>query len=429
MSLVMVKCVNNLVMSLAIIFTTMYLTDEKIKLISINTIFWIFISVVPSLIFYVPSYNIIFNIFSFFCLVLLVNNLFSINLMSSSVIVMYFIILSIIPDLVVSSIVINFLNYNQLINNLLVLLITNFSVSIITYFLFKIPLITKLTNNSIIKISKPKYKNMILYAILSFFSIGIAYYSITDIFKPTHTYFIINLLALFLATLVFVYISELIKYNQLEDKNAILYECMKNIENYQEEQDLKIHEYKNQLSKVTALTNDRLVLEKLEEILNVDLTTDVYLLGKLKNLPKGELKSLIYYKMLIANKENIKLSISVTKLDENNYRFTSEQEKSLSHLIGIFFDNAIEAAKTSDEKKVLFEIYDSNLGITFLIENSFSGNIDINEIDKKGFTTKGEGHGNGLHFAKKIVNKRIGIYTRKLVENNHFIQKIIIEKE
>ena len=429
MSLVIVKCINNLIMSLAIIFTTMYLTDERIKLISINTIFWIFISVVPSLIFYVPRYNIIFNVFSFFCLVLLVNNLFSINLMSSSVIVMYFIILSIIPDLVVSSIVINFLNYNQLINNFLVLLITNLFVSIIAYLLFKIPLITRLTNNSIIKISKSKYKNIILYAILSFFSIGIAYYSITDIFQPTHTYFIINLLALFLATLVFVYISELIKYNQLEDKNAVLYECMKNIENYQEEQDLKIHEYKNQLSKLTALTNDRLVLEKLEEILNVDLTTDVYLLGKLKNLPKGELKSLIYYKMLIANKENIELSINVTKLAENNYRFTREQEKSLSHLIGIFFDNAIEAAKSSDEKKILFEIYDSNLGITFLIENSFNGNIDLNKIDKKGFTTKGEGHGNGLHFAKKIVNKRIGIYTRKLIENNNFIQKIIIKKE
>lgn len=429
MSLVIVKCINSLIMSLAIIFTTMYLTDEKIKLLSINTVFWIFISISPCFVFYDPGYNMIFTIFSFLCLVLLVNNLFNINVMSSSIIVMYFIILSILPDLVVSSIVINFLDYNQLINNLFVFFITNFSVSIITCFLFRIPFITKLTNNSIIKISKSKYKNIVLYAVLSFTSIGIAYYSITGIFHPTHTYFIINLLALFLIVLVFVYVGELIKYNQLEDKNAILYECMKNIENYQEEQDLKIHEYKNQLSKITALTSDRIVLEKLEEILNVDLTTDVYLLGKLKNVPKGELKSLIYYKMLIANKENLKLSISVTKLDKDSYKFTREQEKSLSNLIGIFFDNAIEAAKESSEKKLLFEIYNSNLGVTFLIENSFSGNIDINKMDKKGFTTKGKGRGNGLHFAKKIINKNIGIYTRKLIENNCFVQKIIIKKE
>ena len=170
-------------------------------------------------------------------------------------------------------------------------------------------------------------------------------------------------------------------------------------------------------------------IEKLEEILNVDLTTDMYLLGKIKNMPKGELKSLIYYKMLVANKENINLSISVTKLDSNVYKFTKEQEKSLSHLIGIFFDNAIEAAKDSDKKEILFEIYDSNLGITFLIQNSFVGNLDINKIDKKEFTTKGVGHGNGLHFAKKIVSKNIGIHTRKVVENNFFIQKIIIEKK
>ena len=204
---------------------------------------------------------------------------------------------------------------------------------------------------------------------------------------------------------------------------------MKNIENYQEEQDLKIHEYKNQLSRITAITDDKAVLEKIEEILNVDLTTDVYLLSKLKYMPKGELKSLIYYKLLIANKENIKLSISITELNKDCYKFSTRQEKSLTNLIGIFFDNAIEAAKVSDKKEVAFEIYDSNLGLTFLIENSFNGQIDINKIDRKGFTTKGKGHGNGLHLAKKIISKNIGIHTRRLVTNNNFVQKIIIEKE
>lgn len=429
MSLVIVKCVNNLVMSLAIIFTTMYLTDEKIKLISINTIFWILISIAPCFVFYAPGYNMLFTIFSFLCLVLLINHLFSINVMSSSVIVMYFIILSIIPDLVSSSIVVNFVNYDQLLGNPLIILIVNLLISIITYYSFRIPFIARLTQNSIKKINKSKHKNIILYVVFSFIAISIACYSIVDIYKPTNTYFIINLIAIILASLVFAYIGELIKYEQLQDKNNILYECMKNIESYQEEQDLKIHEYKNQLSKITSITKDKAVLEKLEEILNVDLTTDMYLLGKIKNMPKGELKSLIYYKMLVANKENINLSISVTKLDSNVYKFTKEQEKSLSHLIGIFFDNAIEAAKDSDKKEILFEIYDSNLGITFLIQNSFVGNLDINKIDKKEFTTKGVGHGNGLHFAKKIVSKNIGIHTRKVVENNFFIQKIIIEKK
>lgn len=429
MSLVIVKCINNLIMSLAIIFTTMYLTDEKIKFLSINTVFWIFISISPCFVFYDPGYNMIFTIFSFLCLVLLVNNLFNINVMSSSTIVIYFIILSIIPDLVASSIIINYLNYNQLCNSFLILFISNFFVSIATYCLFKIPFIKRIANNSIEKVNKFENKNIILYVIISFFAICVACYSIIEIYKPTKIYFAINVVAIILAVLVFIYISELIKYNQLKIRNKVLYECMKNIENYQEEQDLKIHEYKNQLSRITAITDDKAVLEKIEEILNVDLTTDVYLLSKLKYMPKGELKSLIYYKLLIASKENIKLSISITELNKDCYKFSTRQEKSLTNLIGIFFDNAIEAAKVSDKKEVAFEIYDSNLGLTFLIENSFNGQIDINKIDRKGFTTKGKGHGNGLHLAKKIISKNIGIHTRRLVTNNNFVQKIIIEKE
>lgn len=429
MSLVIVKCINNLIMSLAIIFTTMYLTDEKIKFLSINTVFWIFISISPCFVFYDPGYNMIFTIFSFLCLVLLVNNLFNINVMSSSTIVIYFIILSIIPDLVASSIIINYLNYNQLCNSFLILFISNFFVSIATYCLFKIPFIKRIANNSIEKVNKFENKNIILYVIISFFAICVACYSIIEIYKPTKIYFAINVVAIILAVLVFIYISELIKYNQLKIRNKVLYECMKNIENYQEEQDLKIHEYKNQLSRITAITDDKAVLEKIEEILNVDLTTDVYLLSKLKYMPKGELKSLIYYKLLIASKENIKLSISITELNKDCYKFSARQEKSLTNLIGIFFDNAIEAAKVSDKKEVAFEIYDSNLGLTFLIENSFNGQIDINKIDRKGFTTKGKGHGNGLHLAKKIIIKNIGIHTRRLVTNNNFVQKIIIEKE
>lgn len=429
MSLVIVKCINNLIMSLAIIFTTMYLTDEKIKLLSINTVFWVLISISPCFVFYAPGYNMIFTIFSFLCLVLLVNNLFNINIMSSSTIVIYFIILSIIPDLVASSIIINYLNYNQLCNSFFVLFISNFFVSITTYCLFKFPFIRRIANNSIEKVNKFENKNIILYVIISFFAICVACYSIIEIYKPTKIYFAINVVAIILAILVFIYISELIKYNQLKIRNKVLYECMQNIENYQEEQDLKIHEYKNQLSRITAITDDKAVLEKIEEILNVDLTADVYLLSKLKYMPKGELKSLIYYKLLIASKESIKLSISITELNKDCYKFNTRQEKSLTNLIGIFFDNAIEAAKVSDKKEIVFEIYDSNLGLTFLIENSFNGQIDINKIDRKGFTTKGKGHGNGLHLAKKIISKNIGIHTRKLVTNNNFVQKIIIEKE
>ena len=153
-------------------------------------------------------------------------------------------------------------------------------------------------------------------------------------------------------------------------------------------------------------------------------------MGKIKNVPKGELKSLIYYKLLVAKRENVNISIDVSSdLTDENYKFNKKQEKSLSHLIGISFDNAIEAAKDSKEKELFLEIYETSVGMTFSITNTFSGVIDTDKIGQLGYTTKGENHGKGLHFMKKIVEERIGLYTRTMISEKYFTQKIIIDKK
>ena len=160
------------------------------------------------------------------------------------------------------------------------------------------------------------------------------------------------------------------------------------------------------------------------------MTADTYLLGKIKNIPKGELKSLIYYKFLVASKENLKLFINVSsEINTKSYKFSKSQYRILSNLIGIFFDNAIEASKESKERELYFEIYDSNIGLTFLISNTYKEKIDLSKIGTKGYTTKGGSHGKGLYLAKKLLNKKNNISTRTVINGNQFVQKIIIEKE
>ena len=85
--------------------------------------------------------------------------------------------------------------------------------------------------------------------------------------------------------------------------------------------------------------------------------------------------------------------------------------------------------KESKEKELFFEIYDSNVGLTFLISNTYRNNVDLESIGVKGYTTKGKNHGKGLHLAGKIVNNSTDLYTRTIVDSNHFTQKIIIKKE
>ena len=425
-----IKCFNTLVINIFLILSVQRLLKEKVLLFNFKTIFWLLFSLVPCTLFYNSGYSFVFTILSVVFLSITIERLFCIELYECVILTLSFMILSIIPDLLFSLFVVNFYNYETIRNTPYIFILTNFVISISTYFLYNYTFIGKKILNNIENFKKIKQLNIIIYVIMAFVSIGAVYYLARDIYKPTISYFITNIVISTFIGLIYIYVCQLFKSNQLEAKNNILYECMRNIESYQEEQDLKIHEYKNQLSKIPAITDDKEVINKIEEILNVDLSEDIYLLGKIKNIPKSELKSLIYYKLLVAKKDNIKLLINVfPELSNERYNFSRSQEKTISNIIGVFFDNAIEGAKSSKEKELSLEIYDSNLGMTFSISNTFSGKINLEKLGNKGYTTKGKNHGNGLHFVKKMLNKKNGIFTRTIVNNNHFTQKIIIEKE
>lgn len=416
MSSIVVRCINNLVMILAIILTTQNITNKKVKLFSIRTIFWIGVTFLPCLIFVDGGYNLLFTTLSLLFFSFSLKNIFQIDFSETMFLTLCFMIASILPDLIFCMIGMNFINYSTLIDNQTVTIFTNLLTSLFTTSLFRIPAISKFLSTAQKHLRDVKYKDLIIFVLIASVAIGIAYYIIVELYKPTKFYFTTNVIIIIMIMLIFIYMLKVIKYDQLKSRNNVLYECMKNIESYQEKQDLKIHEYKNQLSKITAITTDEKIIDKIEEILDVDLTADTYLLGKIKNIPKGELKSLIYYKLLVAKRENVNLSIDISSdLTDENYEFNKRQEKSLSHLIGISFDNAIEAARDSKERELFLEIYETSVGMTFSITNTFSGNVDLNKIGQLGYTTKGENHGKGLHFMKKIVENKIGLYTRTII--------------
>lgn len=337
MSSIVVRCINNLVMILAIILTTQSITNKKVNLFSIRTIFWICVTFLPCFLFLEPGYNFVFTMLSFSFFSFSLKNIFQFDILKGMIISIDFIIISIIPDLLISFILGSFFNYDQIKSSLILMTTSNLLVSIITSLLLCLPFFKRLIVNSFHRIIDSNHKNSALYAIMSFIAIGMIYYIAIALYRVEVYYMVTNIIILIFIFLVFAYMIEIIKYDQLKIKNDTLYECMKNIENY--------------------------------------------------------------------------------------------QEKSLSHLIGISFDNAIEAAKDSKEKELFLEIYETSVGMTFSITNTFSGVIDTNKIGQLGYTTKGENHGKGLHFMKKIVEERIGLYTRTMISEKYFTQKIIIDKK
>ena len=136
----------------------------------------------------------------------------------------------------------------------------------------------------------------------------------------------------------------------------------------------------------------------------------------------------MYYKLVIAqkNKINLTVDVSIKKRSILN-KLSEKQVRDLCKLIGIYFDNAIEAARETKNKQVLVEIYKLKDRINIVFSNTFNNNI-LDKRYEKGVSSKGKGHGNGLHFANTLISKNKWLEEKQEIIDKYYIQKISILK-
>lgn len=130
----------------------------------------------------------------------------------------------------------------------------------------------------------------------------------------------------------------------------------------------------------------------------------------LYKLPSG-LKGIVYYKMA-SIKDNDVIYYKVCKI------------------MGILIDNAVEASINSKEKTLLIYIYEQcNGNIVISIENSYNTLLDIHDINKKGYSTKGKNRGLGLFIANRTIEEEKLLRLRQYVIDKTFISELKIIKE
>ena len=113
--------------------------------------------------------------------------------------------------------------------------------------------------------------------------------------------------------------------------------------------------------------------------------------------------------------------LNLNELEINIYFF--------SRILGVLLDNAIEAAENSKEKlvKVSFIRENVNGRAVITIENSYSDkNIDLENIFKKGITSKECHAGLGLWEVKRYVNKSKNLDLKPSVSPSTFKQEFFI---
>ena len=130
-----------------------------------------------------------------------------------------------------------------------------------------------------------------------------------------------------------------------------------------------------------------------------------------------------YYK---ANELGIKFNIEIF-LDFNKLKI---EDYKLTRILGILIDNSIESASECEEKQICLEMFNninsSSQSIT--IKNTYNNKeIDINKINKKGYTTKSDTskpHGLGLWEVQQIIKKTKNMNLITSKNEEYFIQKI-----
>ena len=396
--------------------------------VSTYTILIILIITLPTFIFYETKYNALVLLISYILSIVLYKRYFKINLVTSIVLCSVEVILVTLSDLFFTSINLMIFSYEEVRNIWYISFVNNLLVGVFSYLISTLDFISNKVTYLCKKINNKTGYKIAIFAIVSILIIAILFFNITAIFK-LNLYYAITIIGLFgLLILYYFYISEIANYEKLNDEYNILFDYVQTFENWIDDEQMYRHELKNNLSIIRNMTKNKKIINKIDEMLNFTIVIDDNDIEDLKNIPKGGLKGLIYYKVALAKNKKVKMIIEASPKATSLLKKLEEKKlRKLCIVLGIYLDNALEAAAISKNKSVTLEIYKSNNNLTFTISNTYKNIIPIKDMKKKGYTTKGKNHGKGLYYVSKVLNKEKWIESSQIFLNDYFIQKICIK--
>ena len=155
--------------------------------------------------------------------------------------------------------------------------------------------------------------------------------------------------------------------------------------------------------------------------LQEQMTTPAYELGRLSNLKLPQLKGLVTAKLIYAQEMGISVSIEA----QEPVTSVTGDVLDLARILGIFLDNAIEAALETEAPQLSFAMIKEASEVVFRISNSFlQSDIPLSRLGEAGVSTKGKNRGVGLYNARQMINHNENFYLDTRIENERFVQEL-----
>lgn len=189
------------------------------------------------------------------------------------------------------------------------------------------------------------------------------------------------------------------------------------------------HDYKNILLSLRDAIQSG-TIEEVRQLFNQivlptnnDVEIQTAVLGHLQNIENLELKSLVYSKVMTAIDKGIDVTVEVADPINVSQRLTLVDAL---RMIAILFDNAINAAAESKDKKMSFSFFDKADAQYIIVGNSTKEEI----VDLQKLTGTFKGLSNG-HHSLGLRNLRILLAKYAFIQHNvsashHWVEQVII---
>ena len=425
-------CVR-IICAIIMISTSFYIIKKIIgdnnEKISLKNIGYLLIIMILSVVLYKIQYTMIYSLTIYLINIIVFKEMFKISLEKSTIGTTISMVIMLISDMLVSFVMRGFFDINEIRNSEILNITANVAVGILSIIFININKNVNPIKQFLSSLTEKIVIGNWIFFILLIIDFSCLAYNITLTETYGNGYFINLIVIMVFIIIMFIYIQGKNDYKKLSDEYDNMFIYVQNFEDWIEKEQLNRHEYKNQLAVLRCLTKEKKVKDKIDEILEDNINIEGQAVTNLKNLPKGGIKGLMYYKAAIAQKQKINLTTDVSINDKGILTKLSEKQvRVLCKLIGIYFDNAIEAATESRKKNLTIEIYELKDRVSIVFSNTFKNHKNMKERNKKGVSSKGEGRGNGLYFASKLIKENKWLEQKQEIIDNYYIQQIFVLK-
>lgn len=238
-------------------------------------------------------------------------------------------------------------------------------------------------------------------------------------------------LTLFCFTMVLLSFRSQNNYIKVYDKYNTTLNSLKEYEAMLDKYRVLGHENKNQLLTIRNMLpkSNKNVISYIDNLVENNLKDNDKAMRESLKIPAGGLRELVYTKILYMKNKKISydLIISPEIYASDLIKIDDSTMLDICKILGVYIDNAIQEVENLPKKYVAIEMYLDKKCLVITVANNYSGIINVDKIEKSGYTSKGESHGYGLTLAKKIIDSNKRLSNTKEISNEIFKQKLKIK--